>query len=64
MDPGESSSPPGMSDDDLDQLLAAADENLLAHIETKTDPTSTLTAIMACITPQYPLPTTPSPRPS
>lgn len=59
MDPGESSSPLGMSDNDLEQLLAAADENLLAHIETTTDPTPTLTAIMACITPRStPPPTT------
>jgi SNF2 family DNA or RNA helicase len=54
MNPGNGTSPTGMSDNDLDRLLAAANENLLAHIEATTDPTPTLTAIMARIAPLAP----------
>ena len=54
MNPGNGTSPAGMSDNDLDRLLAAANENLLAHIEATTDPTPALTAIMARIAPLAP----------
>ena len=50
MNPGESGSAGGEAGDDLDQLLAAANQELLAHIETAADPTAALTAIMATTT--------------
>ena len=37
--------PGELTDNDLDQLLAAANKDLLTHIEAATDPTSALTAI-------------------
>jgi SNF2 family DNA or RNA helicase len=51
MNPGNGTFPAGMSDNDLDRILAAASKNLLDHIEATTDPTPALTAIMALIPP-------------
>jgi RNA polymerase sigma factor (sigma-70 family) len=47
MNPDQSGHPGELTDNDLDQLLAAANEELLAHIKAVADPTSTLVAIMA-----------------
>jgi RNA polymerase sigma factor (sigma-70 family) len=47
MNPDQSGHPGELTDNDLDQLLAAANEELLAHIKAAADPTSTLVAIMA-----------------
>ena len=47
MKPDQSGHPGKLTDNDLDQLLAAANEELLAHVKAVADPTSTLVAIMA-----------------
>jgi polyhydroxyalkanoate synthesis regulator phasin len=47
MTPDQGGHPGELTDNDLDQLLASANEELLAHIKTAADPTSTLVAIMA-----------------
>ena len=43
----ESSYPGGLADRQIDRLLAAANKDLLAHVEAAADPTLTLTEIMA-----------------
>src|SRR5689334_8822710 len=51
MNADQGSNPDELTDSDLDQLLAVANEELLAHIKAVADPTSTLSAIMARIAP-------------
>ena len=48
----ENSYADGMPDSDLDRLLAAANENLLAHIKAAADATPTLTALISRATPK------------
>jgi RNA polymerase sigma factor (sigma-70 family) len=54
MNPDQSSNPGELTDSDLNQLLGAANEELLAHIKAAADPTSTLVAIMANTAPAAP----------
>jgi RNA polymerase sigma factor (sigma-70 family) len=58
MNADQGSNPGELTDSDLDQLLAVANEELLAHIKAVADPTSALAAIMARIAPAAPVSST------